>query len=239
MPRVATLVRPRSNAFQKKASLSSKAIYDKILNAIMEQMLPPGTKLGEEKLAGVFGISRTRIRQVLARLAQESIVTLIPNRGAFVASPTVDEAREVFEARRLIEPALIERLTQSVTAADIASLRAQVRKEAAAREAYNRRAIIKLSGEFHMMIAEMSGNATLGKWMRELVSLTCLIIILYDSPTLPACPYHEHNELIDAIEARDAKGGVKQMLRHLEHVQNSLNLNMSFGSDVDLDAIFS
>src|SRR5215208_6073563 len=77
---------------------SVDVIFQRILGAILEHRLPPGTKLGEEKLAAVFGVSRTQVRQALARLTHDRIVTLIANRGAFVSSPTVDEAREVFEA---------------------------------------------------------------------------------------------------------------------------------------------
>ena len=81
-----------------------------MLNAILEHRLRPGTQLVEERLAAVFGVSRTKIRQAIARLAHDGIVTVFPNRGAFVTSPGRDEAREVFEARRLIEPGLVRRL---------------------------------------------------------------------------------------------------------------------------------
>ena len=94
---------------------SVDVIYERLLGAILEHRLPPGTKLGEERLATVFGVSRTQVRQALARLTHDRIVTLIANRGAFVSSPTVQEAREVFEARRLIEPSLIRQLAAKAT----------------------------------------------------------------------------------------------------------------------------
>ena len=72
---------------------SVDAIHQRVLGAIVEHRLPPGTKLGEERLAKVFGVSRTQIRQVLERLAHDRIATVVPNRGAFVSSPTVEEAR--------------------------------------------------------------------------------------------------------------------------------------------------
>ncbi|MCY7317426.1 MAG: GntR family transcriptional regulator, partial [Ramlibacter sp.] len=82
-------------------------IYERVYVAILEHRLQPATKLGEERLADIFGASRARIRDVLARLAHEQIVELYPQRGAYVAKPTIEQARDVFEARRLIEPAVI------------------------------------------------------------------------------------------------------------------------------------
>jgi DNA-binding GntR family transcriptional regulator len=66
-------------------------------------------------MADIFGVSRARIREVLGRLAHERIVELFPQRGAFVAKPTIEQARDVFEARRLIEPAVLRRLADTLT----------------------------------------------------------------------------------------------------------------------------
>ena len=140
---------------ESRAAPSVDAIHQRVLGAILEHRLPPGTKLGEERLASVFGVSRTQIRQALARLAHDRIVTVMPNRGAFVSSPTVEEAREVFAARRLIEPELVRQALRAGDAQrDIARLRAHVAQESAARAANDKRAIIRLSGEFHQLIAE-------------------------------------------------------------------------------------
>ena len=79
---------------------TADTIHARIYDAIVEQRLPPGTKLGEETLCEIFGVSRTMIRRVLQRLASEHVVEARPHRGAFVARPSVEEAREVFEARR-------------------------------------------------------------------------------------------------------------------------------------------
>ena len=125
----------RKPSVEPARALNVDAIHQRVWLAIVEHRLPPGTKLGEERLAKAFGVSRTQIRQVLERLAHDSIVTVQPNRGAFVSSPTVEEAREVFAARRLIEPDLIRQATKAAQKADIQRLRAHVAKESAARAA--------------------------------------------------------------------------------------------------------
>ena len=223
----------------KPAQPSVDVIHQRVLTAIVEHRLPPGTKLGEERLAKVFGVSRTQIRQVLERLSHDSIVTVLPNRGAFVSSPTVEEAREVFAARRLIEPDLIRQAACSAQKGDILRLRQHVAKESAARAANDKRAIIRLSGEFHQLVAEIAGNRFLAKTMRELETLTCLVIILYDAPNVPACPYHEHSDLVDAVEARDAERAAAQMVEHLRHVEASLDFQRSSDGEIDFGAVFS
>jgi DNA-binding GntR family transcriptional regulator len=231
-------MRPGMARGGKPALPSVDVIHQRVLTAIVEHRLPPGTKLGEERLAKVFGVSRTQIRQVLERLSHDSIVTVQPNRGAFVSSPTVDEAREVFAARRLIEPDLIRQAIRRAAAADIARLRGHVQAESNARAARDKRAVVRLSGEFHQLIAEIAGNRFLSKTMRELEALTCLVIILYDGPNMPACPYHEHNDLVDAIESRDEERAAAFMLEHLRHVEASLDFDGNGVDEIDFESIF-
>lgn len=221
-----------------RALPSVDTIHQRVLTAIVEHRLPPGTKLGEERLAKVFGVSRTQIRQVIERLSHDSIVTVQPNRGAFVSSPTVEEAREVFAARRLIEPDLIRQAIRRAGPAEIRRLRDHVRSESDAREANDKRGVVRLSGEFHQLIADIAGNRFLAKTMRELEALTCLVIILYDAPNMPACPYHEHSDLVDAIEARDEERAASFMVEHLRHVEGSLDFDGSSDGEIDFESIF-
>ena len=113
------------------AALTDGDIYERMISAILDHRLPPGTKLIEDKLASAFGVSRTRIRPVLMRLANEQVVTLTPNRGATIAQPSEQEAREVFEVRRLIEPTLVEMFIGKATDADMQQLKACIDEEEA------------------------------------------------------------------------------------------------------------
>jgi DNA-binding GntR family transcriptional regulator len=212
-------------------------IYERIYAAILEHRLHPGTKLGEEKMADIFGVSRARIREVLARLAHEQIVELFPQRGAYVAKPTTEQARDVFEARRLIEPAVLRRLVDTLTTEKIQRLRQHIELEADARRRGDKRAVIRLSGEFHTLLAELAGNSALARSMRELCMLTCLTIFLYDAPTAQSCRDDEHQMIIDAVAKKDRGRAEKIMLEHLDHIEGSLQLDESNG-EADLEAIF-
>ena len=212
-------------------------IYERIYVAILEHRLHPGTKLGEERMADIFGVSRARVREVLARLAHEQIVELYPQRGAYVAKPTTEQARDVFEARRLIEPAVLKRLVDTLTTEKINRLRQHVELEADARRRGDKRAVIRLSGEFHTLAAELAGNSALARTMRELCMLTCLIIFLYDAPTAQSCRDDEHQMIIDAVAKRDRARAEKLMLDHLDHIESSMSLDDGNG-EADLEAIF-
>lgn len=213
------------------------AIYERLLEAIFEHRLPPGTKLGEDRLAAIFGVSRARIRRVLPRLAHEGVVRLEPNRGAFVARPTVSEARDVFEARRVIEPGIVERFVlQRDRKTPVARLRQCVAAERRARAGGNVRGIVRLSGEFHILLAEMAGNVLLARIMRELATLTCLIIALYDKPSVPSCLGEEHAEIVEALAGGAAPRAVKLMTEHLNHVEENLDLTVVESGPVDLES---
>lgn len=212
------------------------AIYERIYCAILEHRLPPGTKLVEERLAEIFEVSRARVRDVLNRMAHEQIVNLYPQRGAFVAKPSIEQAQDVFEARRLIEPALLRRLIATLTPERVARLRQHHELEVDARRRSDKRAMVRLSGEFHTLLAELAGNSALARSMHELASLTCLIIFLYDAPTASTCLADEHCQIIDAISHRDVARAEKLMIGHLRHIEGSLKLDAS-SDEVDLEEI--
>ena len=213
-------------------------VYAHIFEAILEQRLAPGTKLSEEALGEIFGVSRTIIRRALSRLGHEGVVLLRPNRGAVVASPSVEEARQVFFARRLVEKAITELAVEHASAEQLAGLRQMVSDERDSFARGDRGAGIRLSGEFHLQLAVAAKNAPLISFQRSLVSQTSLIIAQYESGNRSHCSYDEHSRLIDAIEARDARLAVELMMHHMDHIDSKLNLDEDNASD-DLHAVFS
>ena len=225
---------------EKNAAVSEKTveeIVEKIYAAVLEHRLAPGTKLGEDRLTTIFSTSRARIREVLARLANESVVDLIPQRGAFVVKPTVEQAFDVFEARRMIEPGVLRRLIARLDSSMLTRLREHQRMEAEARRVDDKRAIVRLSGEFHLLLAELAGNTALVRSMRELTTITCLIIFLYDAPTATSCRAEDHSAIVAAIAAKDAEKAEALMLHHLDNIEQSLKLE-GVPVDGDLEAIF-
>ncbi|RMM66548.1 Transcriptional regulator, GntR family [Pseudomonas savastanoi pv. glycinea] len=230
--------KPRGTTSASRSVTQDDVVYEHIFDAILEQRLGVGTKLSEEALGEIFGVSRTIIRRALSRLGHEGVVLLRPNRGAVVASPSVEEARQVFFARRMVEKAITELAVEHATAEQLAELRQMVSDERDSFARGDRGAGIRLSGEFHLQLAVAARNAPLISFQRSLVSQTSLIIAQYETGNRTHCSYDEHTQLIDAIEARDAPLAVELMMHHMDHIDGKLNLDQDSASD-DLHAVFS
>src|SRR6187402_3728524 len=110
----------------------TRDIVDALTRAIVEHRLQPGTKLAEQKLADHFGVSRTLVRQALFQLVQKHLVKMEPARGAFVAAPTVEEARQVFRVRRLLEAEMVREFLRTMSPPKLKALRDHVAQEKAA-----------------------------------------------------------------------------------------------------------
>ncbi len=221
----------------QRQSQGDRQIYAELHDAILEQRLAPGAKLTEDVLGEIFGVSRTLVRKALIKLAHENLVEMRPNRGAVVASPSVEEAADVFEARRVIEGAIIRKLCPNLSRERVAHLSDLVDRERAAHQSNDRAAWIRLSGAFHLELAEMAGNKVLANGLMELVSRTSLIISLYERPGSSVCSFDEHGDLIEALAAGDADAAVALMNAHLASCERKLDID-SDQSSLDLTAIF-
>lgn len=220
-----------------RSGTQDDVVYAHIFDAILEQRLAPGTKLSEEALGDIFGVSRTIIRRALSRLAHEGVVLLRPNRGAVVASPGAEEARQIFYVRRMIERAITELACKNAKPEQIARLRQMVIDERNCFARGDRGMGIRLSGEFHLKLAEASGNLTLLGFLRSLISQTSLIIALYENNNRVHCSDGEHDQVVDAIEAGNVEVAVAQMMQHMDSVEAKLNLDGEPASG-DLHAVF-
>lgn len=229
---------PRKAGRKVSAGPDAATVYDRIWSAIMDHSLPPETRLVEERLCEIFGMGRTRLRQVLQRLAHERVVTLMPNRGAMVSKPSVREAREVFAARRILEAGIVAEFIESATRADCKRIQDHLAREKLAWRRNDRREALKLSGDFHLMIAEIAGNNILVDMLRDLVSRSSLIIAVYQAPGTPFCPPDAHEELARALEERSPEA-VDLMLRHLDHVLDELRFEQPEDEPLDLGSIFA
>jgi DNA-binding GntR family transcriptional regulator len=200
----------------------TRRIVEALTRAIVEQRLRPGSKLAEQKLADHFGVSRTLVRQALFQLAQRHLIRLEPARGAFVAAPTVEEARQVFQVRRMLETQMTREFVRSVTAARLKALREHIAQEKAAVDSYDTASGVDVLGDFHVRMAELLGNEVLAHVLRDLVARSSLITLMYQRAGAARHSQEEHVELVKAIAAKDGKRAVKLMEEHLLHVEQSL-----------------
>ena len=203
-------------------SSTTHFIVESLSRAIVEHRLQPGTKLAEQKLADHFGVSRTLVRQALFQLAQNRLIRMEPARGAFVAAPTVQESRQVFAVRRMLEAEMTRAFVREVTPAKVRALREHIAQEKAAVDNGDASGRIELLGDFHVRMAELMGNEVLAQILRDLVSRSSLITLMYQRDGAARHSQEEHVELVKAIAAKDEERAVRLMEEHLLHVEESL-----------------
>ena len=138
----------------------------------------------------------------------------------------------------MLEAGAVAAFIESATRADCKRLHEHLARERTAWRESDRRASLKLSGDFHLIVAEMAGNQILADMLRDLVSRSSLIIAVYRAPGAPSCPPDEHLRLLAALERRDP-GAVGLMIRHLDQVLADLRLEEPTEKSIDLRSVFS
>jgi len=224
------LASPPSSSADPLASLSTTdQIVESITTAIVERRLMPGTKLPEQQIADVFSVSRTLVRQALNQLSRDKLVTLEPSRGAFVATPSVDEARQVFEVRRMVEQLRQQQPVAVVTDEQIAALRVHLAREADAVARIDVAGRTRLLADFHVVLARLLGNEVLAQLLADLLARCSLIALMYQSAHGAGHSADEHVAIVDAIARRDARAAARLMDSHLGNVERNLQLHPRVG----------
>ena len=213
-------------------------VYAAVHAAIQDHRLVPGTKLKEVTLAELFGVSRAVVRKVLERLAHMRLVDLRPNRVALVATPSAEESRQIFHARRTIESAIAALAAERATPRDIAALRHGVAAERDAYAAGNLRGGLQHAIEFHRRVAAIAGNEVLERFLDELISRMPLVLLTHRGADAPACAADEHTPIVDALAARDAARAAALVEAHLRHLEREA-IHEPPAPPADLAAVFA
>ena len=203
--------------------VSSTDIAQRIIEAVLAQRRAPGTRLGEQSLSMLFDCSRTLVREALVRLAARGIVTVSSRRGWYVVQPSHDEAREAFEARRVIETGLIRETTR-VDKTALKRLRQHLKQEQAALKGEDVGQRSYLLGDFHVCLAECLGNQLLADTLRDFTARTTLIAMLYQSTHDAEQSCQDHVNIVAALERGDTATAESLMAAHIGQVQAALRL---------------
>jgi DNA-binding GntR family transcriptional regulator len=204
----------------KKPSVDD--IYPRLFDAILEQRIAPASRFTEESLGETFGVSRSVIRRVLAKLSHQQVIILRPNHRAQVAAPDAHQTRQILEARRLTEITVVQLVCAQATGAQLRQLRELISRERDCIERDQRGPALRLSGEFHLLLAAIAGNRPLAQFLNSLVPLTSLVIAQYEANACTYCAWQEHVAIVDAIEQKDMSAAVGLMTQHLDHLETKL-----------------
>lgn len=214
-------------------------IVEVLSRAIAQHKLPPGTRLVEAQIVEALGANRNHVQVALQRLAMQRIVHIEPNKGAMVAQPTAQEARDVFAARRAVERAIVESITPEIVRANAARINGHMGAERAATDATDRRAIVRELSEFHLMLGHICGNCVLADILDNLMVRSSLIVALYQRNDSPPCASDEHETIIDALAEGDRQRAIDEMIAHLNELEAQLDLEERLPSEVNLQDALS
>lgn len=209
-------------------------IIDGLQQAIFEHRLLPGTRLPEDEVGQVYGVSRTIVRSALQSLAHSQLVTIEKNRGAFIASPSIREANEVFEARALIEPRVAGMAASRIEALHLAKLKDHIAAEHTAMASGDKGTALALSGKFHVEIARIAAHDVFTDFVQSLVKRSSLIIALYWKRPDTTCESHSHNALMDAFTVGDRQAAEEIMRSHIVDLHSGLDLTVRDEGPVSL-----
>ncbi|MCA1064250.1 GntR family transcriptional regulator [Rossellomorea sp. AcN35-11] len=212
----------------KKRQTTEFRVYGQLKDALLARKIAPGTQLVEQVISEKMSVSRTPIRHALKRLESEGLVQIIPNRGAFVVHPTKEEIISFFELRKELEYMTVKYGLPKVKKSDIQRLHTFLEDE---QETYRQKDLLKyveLNKQFHLFLAEVSGNKFLLRYMDEMLTQSNVYLFLFDVfyHVEPGenVRFREHEEMVKAIENRDQQTLLELIDLHMKHSFDDLRL---------------
>ena len=215
------------------------AVYGAIRQAMLSGRLRPGTRLQEPVLARLLKVSRERVRKALHRLVHEHWLEAVPNRGTVVPAPSVEELRELYEVRGILEDAVVAKLAGVATNGAAQRLKAHVAEERSAVRSGDRGRLFGLSTEFHALLAELCGNEQLSRTLRTLLPRSSLHFSLFAPPELHNCAGpHDHGDIVKALLAGEGDKARMLMRDHLSGLVDLLSTREDPPADLPLEKVF-
>lgn len=213
-------------------------VCNAIYKAIFERRLEPNTRLVESQLAKVLSTSRANVRHALLLLSQRKLVKIVQNKGAMVAEPSKTEAHEVFRARKCIEREIIHLLFERYKPEDIQTLREHLEVERQARENHDYHELIRATGQFHLLLADIAGNSVLYDFLEQLIALSSLILEKFKTYNDQTCKEWHHTELVRLIAEGAEDEAQDLMNQHLKEIEQVLNYQKK-AKPANLNEIFA
>lgn len=218
---------------------SAEDIADHITTAIVERRLLPGTRLPETRLAEVFGVSRTVVREALQRLVHGHLCVQEPNRSARIAAPTISEVRSLYEVRRLLECSMIREASAPLTRSRLGTLKKTVEREADANAKGDTRLAMHLADAFHLELATAIGNPIVVDILGELIARANVALALYEQAGRASCRCDEHRRILKHLTGGGRDDAASEMHAHLSNIEESLVAPRDVERALDLADVFA
>ncbi|RST74102.1 GntR family transcriptional regulator [Siminovitchia acidinfaciens] len=216
---------------KEKKSLK-QSVYTTLKDAILARKLPPGKQIIESAISKSLNISRTPIRSAIDMLAADGLVEIIPNKGAFVINPSINEVVQAFHLRGKLEILATEMALESIEERDFVNMREIVAVETEALYSKNLTTYVKANEEFHVAITQKCGNKFLNEFIEKMIKQTSIYLILFDIFFEENSPqpygYKEHLEIIEILRKKDRKALRESLTKHFDHAITSLDVRTDY-----------
>ena len=201
----------------------TEQVFRALKSQILRSEMRPGSVVIEGDLADQFGVSKTPIREALRLLVQDGWIEVMPRRGYLVRPIGLDDLRQVYELRRILESGVIRKIIEKMNAATVADLRRLIASQAEAGDSLEDS--IEASRDFHLSLARLTGNGRLVRGLAALLDeVERLLRMLPELVTLmtSSSEIEAHVRLVDALEEHDADLAESLMMAHLADISRSL-----------------
>jgi DNA-binding GntR family transcriptional regulator len=232
---IATHPRTISRASQRSRRPDSRSLTEQVVDALRDEIitgrLAPGETVNEPDLAERYGVSKTPVREALRLMAQDGWVLVLRRKGYLVRPLALDDIREIFALRRMLEPPLAGETARRAADDTVQQLRDLVAAQASIESDFER--AIRSARDYHMLIAQLSGNARAIRIVSGLIDEVVRLIHLMprlEENLRSVAELEAHERITEAIAQRDAEGAADLMRAHL--VVAGREMTQTFGAGV-------
>ncbi|MED1467672.1 GntR family transcriptional regulator [Bacillus salipaludis] len=223
-----------------KEKTVEKHVYDQIRAAILGRQLAPGKQLVEHNISNTLGVSRTPIRNAIKKLSLEGLVDLIPNRGAFVTSPSIEEVIQAYELRAKLEFLAVQKSMLVMDEDDYLSIKKIIENEKKSLRNRHSEDFVNANKAFHIAITQKCNNTFLNEFIERLINQTNIYLMLFDEffSNTGQEPYSpdEHRYILELIQNKDEANLKMALENHFKHSITSIDFR--YNGYKDLDEIF-
>lgn len=198
--------------------------YQMIKDAIRNKSILPGRKLSEAALGKALGMSRTPVRAALKQLEFQGFVKIIPNKGAYVIEPSIQEIDNTYVVRTAMEQLSVALLIENITDEKLKVLEKCIESEQKAYESNNYDEYDMINRKYHLKIAEFSENQVLHKYIQEMLNKVDGYILLFDSndPSVSPASIKDHRRILEYIKEGNTEAAQSSMAEHIQHAKARL-----------------
>jgi len=197
--------------------------YERLCGLILSGQLAYGSRLDERVLAERLGISRTPIREAIAKLGNEGIVEYRPYQGSYVRTFSAAQIEDLFDVRKELEALAVSQATKNAAEKDFERIQDAIDRCHAALDDRNLALFEEMDQLFHQLIARLSGNQTLIDCLERLgIQIQLARHSANMAPNLPERTQQDRNQILDLMRRRDGKAASKMMRQHIDQARRSV-----------------